>query len=436
MKKSLYLLLAIFLTACLPQGVQVPQSPLLSVIERKSGLISYIGLDGNMYVVDQGGSNPTQLTKDSNITDNSAQTLVGYQNPTWSPDGSKLAFTRLQKTDQKLSSEILVANVDDDSVNSIYTSHADYPFYLYWSPDNANISFIASTPGSQTIAFKIIPSNGGDERILDVGTPFYWSWAPDGKNMIVHKGNEDGTTQLSFLRVDSDVTEFAVDEAPASFIAPAWSPDGRYILLTKRTEKEQQIILADSTGKELKTISTFDMNAAFAWSFDSSQFAYIIGTEKMQSGTLGTLHVYDVESGEDVTVGENVVGFFWSPNNKKLAYFLPYLVNPNSDGSNNNSSNSSPSDATVLVFQLNMFDIGSGESKELFTFQPTDQFASMITFFDQYHQSATIWSPDNNNLVLSFIGQDGTPGIAVVAPSGQMEPRIIAQGLFGIWSWQ
>ena len=30
----------------------MPQSPLLSSLERKSGLIAYIGLDGNIYTID------------------------------------------------------------------------------------------------------------------------------------------------------------------------------------------------------------------------------------------------------------------------------------------------------------------------------------------------------------------------------------------------
>jgi hypothetical protein len=41
--------LVLLLAACLPQGVQIPESPLLRALERKSGLISYVGLDGNIY---------------------------------------------------------------------------------------------------------------------------------------------------------------------------------------------------------------------------------------------------------------------------------------------------------------------------------------------------------------------------------------------------
>src|SRR5690349_12664133 len=115
MKKSIYLLLAIFLSACLPAGVQVPQSPLLSILERKAGLIAYIGNDGNVYVTDQGASKTTQLTKDATPPDQkSTSSILAYQNPTWSLDGSQLAYIKFEQADSQLNSKLFVANIDDD----------------------------------------------------------------------------------------------------------------------------------------------------------------------------------------------------------------------------------------------------------------------------------------------------------------------------------
>jgi hypothetical protein len=87
------------------------------------------------------------------------------------------------------------------------------------------------------------------------------------------------------------------------------------------------------------------------------------------------------------------------------------------------------------LVELHVLDVTSGESRELFTYRPTQQFLSILPYFDQYHQSATIWSPDNNNLVLSFLGESG-PGIAVVAASGKLEPRFLTQGYLAFWSWE
>jgi TolB protein len=430
MKKSLYLLIALFLSACLPSGVQVPQSPLLSVLERKAGLIAYLGLDGNIYVTDQAASENTQLTKDGSPPNESSSSVVVYQSPTWALDGNQLGFVRIEQNESLLNSKVFVADIDAGTVKSVYSSESEHPFYLYWSPDDLNLGFLSSSAMGQTMLLQSVSVEGGERRVLDTGSPFYWSWAPDGKTMIVHRGAGDPTlgSRLSFLRMDNEVNEYGMEEIPASFQAPAWSPDGNYILLAHQTDDAREIILADSTGAFIEAVDTFDLNTAFAWAFDSEQYAYISGTEPMETGTLGNLYVRDVASSEEIVIEDKVIAFFWSPNGKKLAYFVPYVMRPETEGEENTS--------TTLLLQLNILDIGTGESQELFTFQPTEQFVSIVPYFDQYHQSTTIWSPDSNNLVLSFIDPEGKPGIAVVAASGQLEPRYIADGLFAVWSWQ
>ena len=126
-----------------------------------------------------------------------------------------------------------------------------------------------------------------------------------------------------------------------------------------------------------------------------------------------------------------MVAAFWSPNDKKLAYFKPVLIDPSTG-----KPPTSDSSSQVLVLVLYILDVNSGESKELFQFQPTNQLAAILPYFDQYHQSSTFWSPDSNNLVLSFITQDGTPSIAIAAASGQLQPRILDQGYIAFWSWK
>jgi len=431
MKKSFYLLIVLLLSACLPSGVQVPQSPLLSVLERKAGLIAFLGLDGNIYVTDQAASENIQLTKDASPPNEASSSVVIYQSPAWALDGNQLGFVRVEQNDSQLSSKVFVADIDAGTVKSVYSSESEHPFYLYWSPDDLNLGFLSSSAMGQTMLLQSVSVEGGERRVLDTGSPFYWSWAPDGKTMIVHRGAGDPTlgSRLSFLRMDDEVSEFGMEEIPASFQAPAWSPDGEYILLAHQTDDAREIILADSTGALIETIDTFNLNTAFAWAFDSEQYAYISGTELMETGTIGNLHVRDVASSEEILIEDKVVAFFWSPNGKKLAYFVPYVIRPETEGGEESSS-------TTLLLQLNMLDVGTGESQELFTFKPTEQFVSIIPYFDQYHQSTTIWSPDSNNLVLSFVTPEGQSGIAVVAASGQLEPRYIGDGLFAIWSWQ
>ncbi len=432
MKRFLiYIFSVLLITACLPQNVQVPQSPLLSVLERKSGLIAYISADGNIVVADQGGGNLSQLTNDALIPKNQADPFVYYQFPTWSRDGSQVAFMRLHGQGALADSKVMIANVDDGSVHEVYSSESEHPVYLYWSPDNANLSFISSNVSGQNMILQSVPSQGGDRTILDTGSPYYWSWAPDGHVMIVHAGGAATSSpdHLAFLRVDSEVVENGLDSIPASFQAPAWSPDGSHIALARVSDKENQIVITDAQGQNPKPIGTFKTKTAFAWSSDNSRLAYLDGGQALNAGTFGPLHVVDLQTSKEIVEDENIVGFFWSPSGTEIAYFILLQANP---ASTNGSSNSTPQ----FALELHVLDVTSGESRKLFTYRPTEQFFNILPYFDQYHQSVTIWSPDNNNLVLSFLDGDGNPGIAVVAASGKLEPRILAPGYLAFWSWK
>lgn len=447
MKKILiYALSAVLLASCLPRDMQVPQSPLLATLERKSGLIAYVGIDGNMYVSDQGGGKLQQLTDDALIPENVGEPLLYYQYPTWSRDGGQVAFMGFSFDGEDGQSKLMVANIDDDSLKEVYTSDSEHPIYLNWSPDNANLTFISTNATEQNMVLQSVPAQGGERTILDTGSPYYWSWAPDGDTMIVHAGGTAASApeHVAFLDVGSStVTEHAVDSVsiPASsqsntiqsFQAPAWSPNGNRIALAHITEEENQILVTDAAGENPEKVGTFTEKTAFAWSPDSSQLAYIDGEQALEAGTLGPLHIVDLESSEEVVEEGNIIAFFWSPDSQEIAYFI--LIPTQAEGSS--SGDSSGSEQTPQFgLELRVLDVSSGESRELVTYRPTQQFLNVLPYFDQYHQSATIWSPDNNNLVVSFMGESGNPGIAIVAASGKLEPRILTQGYIAFWSWK
>ena len=216
------------------------------------------------------------------------------------------------------------------------------------------------------------------------------------------------------------------EEPTTGSFGPSYSPPEHQTRVDDQDQRE--IILTDDKGTFEKTLGTFEVNAAFAWSPDSSQVAFIAGRQAMNADTIGDLHVVNIESSVETIKEEDIYAFFWSPDSEKLAYFVPFLTNQAADGSQ--------TEAQQLVLQLNMLDIKTNESRELYTYQPSQQFANIFPYSDQYHQSATIWSPDNNNLVLSFLTSSGSPGIAVVAASGQLEPRILAKGYLAFWSWK
>lgn len=432
MKKTIiFTLIALFIASCMPQNGRIPQSPLLSTLERKSGLIAYLGADGNMYVSDQAGGKQKQLTDNATDPLNPPAEFSTYQLPTWSMSGNQLAFMGLSGTSDEATGRIFVANVENDSVNEIFLSKTEFPFYLLWSPDDSSVSFLTTAASGQALILQRAPAAGGGEStIIDTGSPYYWSWAPNGSILITHSGGAENSTapeHVAFIRFqDAEIIETGLELTPAAFQAPAWSPDGSQIVLTRSEDDKNEIILTDETGQYIKTLGEFTLNTGFGWSGDSKKVAFIDGLQSMNAGVIGVLNVVDTETDENLAIGENVIAFFWSPDGKRIAYFVPFL--PSQEGSGQSSGQ--------FLLQLNMLDVETGESKELFTYQPTQQFASILPYFDQYHQSNTIWSPDNNNLVLSFLDSEGNPGIAIVAASGQLEPRLLAEGYLAFWSWK
>jgi Tol biopolymer transport system component len=433
------LVLLTLTTACLPEGVRVPQSDLLSVLERKSGLIAYIGPDNNIYIVDQSGTKPVQVTEDAHT---GGSDYLIYSVPTWSLDGKSLAFAAYSGTDTSSSpetSQLFVAQKDGKHLVEAYSS-PEYLIYYYWSPDSRHLSFLSDTSGSN-LALKIISPEGGEPEILDVGQPYYWSWAPDSHSILAHVGdNTPGfPSHLSVLQLAENVTEEGLAIKPTNFKAPAYSPDGKQVLVAGETEKgNSALLLADSNAadQQPKTITEYAGNIAFTWSPNGKSIAYIASGETSAPLLLGKLIIVD-PTGKQAPIeleDELAHAFFWSPDSKSIAYFTPYLrPQPTAEP----GADSSPSQAqSEIVWSLSVLDVKSGKSHLVATFSPPERFLQILPFFDQYRHSVTIWSPDSKNLVVSAYLQDGSPGIFVVAASGNLEPRFLAEGWVGFWSWK
>jgi hypothetical protein len=79
---------------------------------------------------------------------------------------------------------------------------------------------------------------------------------------------------------------------------------------------------------------------------------------------------------------------------------------------------------------------GNASTHNIATFVPTERFLQVIPYFDQYHHTLTVWSPDSKNLVVSAYTGEDAPGIFVVAASGRLDPRFIAPGWMAFWSWE
>jgi Tol biopolymer transport system component len=425
---SLLVPLALLASACLPEGVRVPQNQFSGLLEHKVGLIAYLSTDGNIYTIDQGGQSKTPITKNAYISDT---TFLFYGLPTWSPDSQSIAFVSYAGTrgQNPSSMGLYTAPKNGKAVTQALTSTQPLVYYS-WSPDGRRVSFISTTDNSN-LAFQVVGSDGAKQQLVDAGVPYYWAWAPDGHTVLAHNG-----THLSLLQVGDSVTEQSLNFEAAEFKAPAFSPNGKQMLVAAAAQNGQPaLLLADAQGQNVKPLAEYTGSIAFEWSPDGQRVAYLT-SDSPTAGSTGHLVVVDPngQSKPVALAGTDVYAFFWSPDSKSLAYFThgqpassaPPTPTPDPSGSSNSS----------FLLKLSVLDAHSGASHSVATFTPSERFLDVIPYFDQYDQSLTIWSPDSTNLVVSAYRSDGVPCVWVVNASGHLDPRFIDTGWMGFWSWK
>ena len=437
------LMFMLLLGACqLPEGLEVPQSPLLAALEAKSGLIAYVGSDGNIYTMDQGGGNIVAITEDAQGATQDDPILRVYQHPTWAPNSERLAFFSVEVDTLDASQKAVVYSSTigpDPEVTEIYSTRSEIPFYSYWAPNSDELGFLSFNQAGSTMLLNLV-NQDADHRVLDAAQPYYWNWAPEGQRVAIHAGSPQTASleRISFLDLaaDGQVLESVLDLQAASFQAPAWSPSGEWLLLAIEEEGERSMVLVDRFGSVHRRLLDFDEAIAFGFSPDGQKIAALVGPQAPNGLLTGSLHVFELDGPEEAYVSEedNIMSFFWAPNSNDLAYFQLEIVDPNQQQEGDEDTNQQQQQP-LLVVNMQAYAHNTGETRSLTSnFLPTERFLNVLTFFNQYQHSATIWSPDSQNLVFSAQTQEA-PIILVISASGSLEPRVISNGVLAFWSW-
>jgi hypothetical protein len=444
---------ALALAACGKAGISVPQSPLLRYVERKSGTIVVAGVDGNLSMMDQAGGNWRALTSDGlalpqDGTSASAP-FVYYQNPLWSPDGTRVATLRVSGTGQSVSeARIDVVPVKSGAAVTVYSSATAAPAVVAWSPDSTLLVYLAPSASGSSQGFYLVRATGGAPVLLDAGLPYGWAWSPRSGELLVHAGSAVGglaSDRLAFLDVEGDVLEEGLVLTAGMFDTPAWSPDGRTVLVAIWQEGKNRLYLTNRKRTEAATLAEVEGALAFAFSPKGDRVAYVDGSST-PSGPGSRLFVTAVPtrlvpatasaapaasaapkllSGTDV-----VAAFSWSPDGSRIVYFVPGLVEIPADPS---SSGADAAPQRAVVFTMKVVDSKGGGAREVGTFLPSPGFLAAIQGWTQEGQAVGIWSPDSRQIVYASIDQQG-PAVMVAMAGEAIAFRRIASGLFASWS--
>ena len=151
--------------------------------------------------------------------------------PTFSPDGSQIAFAWNGGASAGGQFDLYVKSLGSERLLQL-THQPALRINPAWSPDGSSIAFVRITHGAAGIF--VIPALGGSERSIlskvAVGLFVQISWSPDGRQLAYSAYGPGGSARVYLVSLDSLDTQ-PLRPAPECLEAgePAFSPDGKQL---------------------------------------------------------------------------------------------------------------------------------------------------------------------------------------------------------------
>ncbi len=177
------------------------------------------------------GGAPTSQVR---LTDNPHSDV----NPRYSPDGTKIAFYRSPQGPVNLA-EIWTMNADGTGQTQVTSGNID-AFVGGWSPDSSKIVFTRTVPAAGAIPanFEVFVVNADGTGLTNISnnpgsatvgnSDSQPSWSPDGSK-IAFQSNRLGTADIWVMNPDGSSPRPLTSSMLGEESAPEFSPDGQQI---------------------------------------------------------------------------------------------------------------------------------------------------------------------------------------------------------------
>ncbi|HUF27865.1 MAG TPA: hypothetical protein VMM18_12895 [Gemmatimonadaceae bacterium] len=228
---------------------------------------------------------PTVMVARADGADSAA--LGDGEEPDWSPDGERIVFQEFRDCDGYYGNcrpvGLSVMNADGSGLTSLTSNTSDDE--PAWSPDGSRIAFTRMDPGGRR-TLHLMNANGSSQTKIPLPELFAATvpaWSADGNRLAFECEVVEGNTDICL--VGADGTGFLrLTTAAESDRRPAWSPDGARIAFTTSHEGRQSLALMDADGSNASIVATGTGVLQPAWSPDGARFAFVEFTCDIYTG--------------------------------------------------------------------------------------------------------------------------------------------------------
>jgi len=175
------------------------------------------------------GSNRVQLTTATGV----------FLDARWSPDGDKIAYTFRTVGGVDTDPEIWVMNADGSEPVQLTDNNGPSDTSPTWSPDGTKIAFVTTRDGNREI-YTMNPDGTNPTRLTDdVADDQNPDWSPDGSMIAFASNRGPDIDEIWVMNADGSnalqlTTGLSVESGVEPY--PAWSPDGSRIAFSAELE--------------------------------------------------------------------------------------------------------------------------------------------------------------------------------------------------------
>ncbi len=185
--------------------------------------------------------------------------------PAWSSDGARLAY--------ECGPDICVINPDGSSFAPLTTNGASN-LHPTWSPDGTKIAFSAATSGVPDLWVMGADGSGPVRLTQNVGFVGSPAWSPDGTKIAfdcqVDAGNDD------ICIVNADGTGFTrITSDPAREYGAAWTRDGMALAFATTRFGADEIVLYRFSEAGIERLGVGVLGSEPTWSPDGLRLAFV-----------------------------------------------------------------------------------------------------------------------------------------------------------------